>query len=276
MATLLLSDKLYANILSWLEFLDDSQQIYKLLSSKKEFIFLVDSLKQILLNEKFVVLKNTPFKDKSHLEAFVRFFGIYYGNVEHTGIKVNCNYTGCATNNLTLHNDDAVDIKNQPSIGFIQVIKKDPLFKVENGIVVIRELIRKLRFENPELLDKLLTIKVPMISKGVNFDSDNKEIIEFESCILYKNNNEYKVRFDYDRVMYYYQYHKLKQSHEEGKMIYQFLQHCESLKKNILLDCGDILIHDNKATLHDRTECSIGIDVDQKLITREILVSFAL
>ncbi len=276
MATLLLSDKLYANILNWLEFQDDPLKIYKLLSNEQDFLFLIDSLKKILANEKFVVLKNTPFRTMYHLEAFIRFFGNYYGCVEHTGIKVDCNYTGCATNNLVLHNDDAVDIDSQPNIGFIQVIKKDPLFKVKNGIVVIRELIRKLRYENPELLEKLLTTKVPMISKGINFDSENKKIIELKSNILYKENNEYKVRFDYDRIMYYYQYHKLKQSYEEGKMIYQFLMHCEDLKKNIFLDIGDILIHDNKATLHDRNECSIGIDVDQKLFTREIFVSFAL
>ena len=46
MATLLLSDKLYANILNWLEFQDDPLKIYKLLSNEQDFLFLIDSLKK--------------------------------------------------------------------------------------------------------------------------------------------------------------------------------------------------------------------------------------
>lgn len=276
MGCVILSDNLYANLKDWLELSNDTTEIYKRLCEQDDFIFLIQSIKKVLSEEKYIVLKNTPLRTKKHLEVFIKFFGIFYGNIEHTGIKIECNYTGCATSKLILHNDDAVDLKSQPTLGFIQVIKIDPLFEVKNGIVVIRELIRKLRYEDPKLLELLLTIEVPMLSAGVNYETENKDFIETNAPILYKEDGQYKVRFDYNRIMFYYQHKRIKQTHQEGEMIYNFIKHCEAIKKEFFLNEGDIFIHDNKSTLHDRSSCCIGIDTDKKVFSREIFVSFAL
>lgn len=276
MTYLVISDNLYTSLNNCINDLSNVSEIYKTFYNKPEFMFLMNSAKTVLAEEKYVVLKNTPFCTAEHLEALISFFGNFYGRIEHTGIKVDCNYTGCASSKLTLHNDDAIDLISQPTLGFIQVIKEDPLLKVTNGIVVVRELIRKLKFEDPTLLELLLNNTVPMFSLGVNYESEDKSYIDVKSPILYKEDGQYKVRFDYDRIMFYYQYHNIKQSHEEGQMIYKFLQYCESIKSQVLLNKGDILIHQNKLTLHDRTPCSIGIDVNQQLFSREIFVSFAL
>lgn len=276
MTYLILSNTIKTEISLWVNHLSKACEIHQILLNKPEFMFLMNSAKKVLVDEKYVVLKNTPFSTSEQLEALIKFFGKFYGKVEHTGIKVECNYTGCASSKLILHNDDAIDLKSQPTIGFIQVIKEDPLLEVTNGIVVIRELIRKLKFEDPVLLDLLLSTEVPMLSHGINFESSDKSNITIQSPIIYKENGEYKVRFDYDRIMFYYQYNEIKQSYEEGQMIYKFLQYCESLKKQVILNKGDILIHQNKLTLHDRTPCSIGIDLNNQLFTREIFVSFAL
>ncbi len=276
MTYLVLSNTIKTEISLWVNHLSKASEIHQILLNKPEFMFLMNSAKRVLFDEKYVVLKNTPFSTAEQLEALIKFFGTFYGKVEHTGIKVKCNYTGCASSKLILHNDDAIDLKSQPTVGFIQVIKEDPLLEVANGIVVVRELIRKLKFEDPALLDLLLSTQVPMLSLGINFESSDKSNITIKSPIIYKENGEYKVRFDYDRIMFYYEYNEIKQSYEEGQMIYKFLQHCESLKKQVMLNKGDILIHQNKLTLHDRTPCSIGIDLNNQLFTREIFVSFAL
>lgn len=275
MSYIILSKNIYANLVDWLNISDNALDIHKFLLVQKDFAFIITSIKKLLSEEKYVVLKNTPFCTKEHLEAFVRCFGDYYGKIEHTGIKIDCTYTGCASSKLILHNDDAIDLESQPNVGFIQVVKKDPLLRVSNGIVVLRDLIQKLRYEDSELLDELLNTDVPMLSLGVNYEAEDKAKISIKSPILYKENNHYKVRFDYSRIKFYYQYNGFKQPDSEGRMIYKFLQHCESLKKEVVLETGDILIHDNKSTLHDRSESSIGIDVGSNLFSREIFVSFA-
>ncbi|SDY51081.1 TauD/TfdA family dioxygenase [Acinetobacter kyonggiensis] len=276
MPNVVLSNDFYANFKDWLEISNTPMEIYKNLLEKEDFMFLIDSLKKMLINEKFIVLQNTPFSTAKQLEAFVYFFGEYYGNIEYTGIKVDCSYTGCASHQLTLHNDDAIDLEKQPNIGFIQVITEDPVFDVENGIVVIRELIGKLKYDAPELLDELMTHEVSFRSLGINYESMDKKVIEIKKPILYLEDNQYKVRFDLDRIKYHYQSTNEIQAYSESKMIYDFLKHCNEIKKSIFLKKGDILIFDNKSTLHDRTECSIGIDIGSRIFSREIFVSFAI
>ncbi len=275
MSYVVLSNDFYANCSNWLEKSKVPMEMHKHLLEQEDFKFLIENLKTLLLNEKFVVLKNTPFKSAQQLEAFIYFFGKFYGNIEYTGIKVDCSYTGCATHPLTLHNDDAIDFETQPNIGFIQVITEDPILKVENGVVLIREVVGRLKYEDPELLDKLMNHKVNFKSLGINYESQNKQVIEIEAPILYLEDNQYKVRFDLERIKYYYQSNNILQDYSEGKMIYDFLNHCEKVKKRIFLQKRDILIFDNKSTLHDRTECSIGIDIGSEVFSREILVSFA-
>ena len=92
----------------------------------------------------FVVIKNIGFnKEKKIFEAFVKLFGEFYGAVEYTDIRIEPLCTGSDYEAIKLHNDDAIDLKNQPKTGFIQVINEDPLKSTRNGVVRIKSLFNK-------------------------------------------------------------------------------------------------------------------------------------
>jgi hypothetical protein len=276
MPILLLAEEVQASLRAGLSACKTQEQVNDFLGTSTAFNALIYSAKKIIHQEKFVQINGFPILDDFGWRYLTGVFGEYYDAVERTGIKTDCDYTGCSLNPLILHNDDAVDIRRQPRYGFIQVTHDDPLFVVPNGVVLVRELVRKLKFEDPELLTKLLTTNIPMLSYGVNFDDKNKEELFIEAPVIYKSNaGEYCVRFDYERVMFYYREKNLTQSRSEAQMVYFFLQHAAQIKKKIFLSEGNILVHDNRCTLHDRDECSIKIKIDGSSETREIAVSFA-
>tara|TARA_R110000764_G_scaffold240095_1_gene342410 strand:- start:4834 stop:5667 length:834 start_codon:yes stop_codon:yes gene_type:complete len=276
MAILKISDEFQDELITLLKSSQSLEETIDILKKDSKFSNLLISIENILKEDKFVQFRGGKLSNyKFFFAGLVSCFGEYYGVIEHTGIKVDCDYTGCSRNQLFLHNDDAIDIERQPRLGFIQLIKKDPILKVKNGVVLIRELIRELKFKNPNLLNELLTVPVPMCSYGINYDGDSKRRIVIKEPILSKDDSGYKVRFDFERISFYYKDLNKRQPYVEGKMIFDFLQYANSIKKILYLDVGDILIQKNKETLHDRDECSIEIGVDGQLNTREILVSFA-
>ena len=251
------------------------KDIDEFLKNDVDFQKIIDSAKSILERNLYVIVKNVGFNRKREIfEAFVKQFGKYYGEIEYTDIKIDCDYTGCSYNRIFFHNDDAIDIENQPLYGFIQVIKEDPLKITKNYIVKVDDIVSYLEVYNPDLLNKLFSYKIPMLSYGVNYLSGSSTEILVKEPILYRKENEVFVRFDIHRVKFYYWKKNKSQPLEEKKLIYDFLEVCERLKKEIYLEEGDILIHHNKKTLHDRGDCSLEIDLDGSFNTREIFVSF--
>jgi hypothetical protein len=244
--------------------------------NSKSFQNLINSSKKLLKSNKYVLIKNIGFiENKQLFELFIKQFGSYYGVVEETDIKMKCDYTGCTDRLIELHNDDAIDLKNQPDYGFIQVQQEDPLCLAKNGIVVIDELIRYLEVYNIELLRKFYEIKIPMLSFGINYDDTDKTLLELKEPILYKKPNQTLVRFDLTRIKFYYKYKNIIQSKEESFLIDEFLYYAKKFRREFYLEKGDILIHNNKQTLHDRTECSFEFNSDGSFKTRKIFVSFA-
>jgi len=231
--------------------------------------------KNLLDKSQFVLIKNIGFnREKSIFEAFVKLFGEFYGAVEYTDIKIDCPYTGCKYDAIELHNDDAIDLYDQPKFGFIQVLNEDPLKITQNGLVKIKDIINYLEVYNQNLLFKLLNHKIPMLAFGVNYDGKNKHEIITQNPILYQENKEYKVRFDLTRINFYYWHKNITQSIKERKLINKFLTVAKKFRTKFYLESGDILIHHNKRTLHDRTGCSFELNSDGSLNTRDIFVSF--
>jgi hypothetical protein len=252
----------------------NKQEIFDYFKSRS-FQNLINSSKKLLKSNKYVLIKNIGFSGNKQLfELFVKQFGDYYGVVEETDIKMKCDYTGCTDKLIELHNDDAIDLENQPDYGFIQVQQEDPLCLVKNGIVVISELIRYLEVYNIDLLQKLYEIKIPMLSFGINYDDIDKTLLECKEPILYKKSNQTLVRFDLTRIKFYYKYKNVTQSKEESFLIDEFLYYAKKFRREFYLEAGDILIHNNKQTLHDRTECSFELNSDGSFKTRKIYVSF--
>ena len=169
---LALSSAFQASHLDCLKGLNKKEEFKHYIQHDKAFVNLVKSIKTILFEDQHVAICGLFNNSELFFEAFIEEFGVYYGAVERTGIKLDCNYTGCNRKALGLHNDDAIDVKNQPKYSFIQVTKPDPVLNVVNGVVVIKELVKKLKYENPNILEDLLTIPVPMLSYGVNYISN--------------------------------------------------------------------------------------------------------
>ena len=245
------------------------------LKSDNSFQNIFNSAKKILDENYFVVIKNIGFiREESIFEAFVKLFGNYYGAVEYTDIKIDCPYTGCNYKLIELHNDDAIDMVSQPLYGFIQVQNEDPLKLAQNGLVKIDDIVNFLELYDEGFLNELLTKKINMLAYGVNYDGKDKKKILLNEPILYKVNNYYQVRFDLTRVNYFYWDEKSIQPIEERILINKFLSIAKKFRKEIYLEKGDILIHNNLRTLHDRTECSLELNLDGTFNTREIFVSF--
>lgn len=230
---------------------------------------------KLLEKGQFVLIKNIGFnKEIAIFEAFVKLFGEFYGAIEYTDIKINCPYTGCKYDAIELHNDDAINLQNQPKNGFTQVLNEDPLKITQNGLVKIDDVVNYLKIHDEDLLFELLHYKVPMLAFGVNYDSNNKDEIVTRQPILYKENQENKVRFDLGRIHFYYWKKQTTQPIKEKKLIDRFLVAAKKFRTEFYLEAGDILIHQNKRTLHDRTGCSFELNNDGSLNTRDIFVSF--
>ena len=161
----------------------------------------------------------------------------------------------------------------QPHYGFITVSKEDPYLEVNNGIVVIKEVVEFLKANDIPFLNKLLSYQFPMMSLGVNYSSD-KEPIVVKHPILYNDNGKFRVIYDQSRIKYFYYINDTVQPQIELELLYKFNKLCEKFKKNFLIKRNDILIFNNKTTLHDRGECSFLL-TPKGFETREIYVSFS-
>jgi len=245
------------------------------LKSDESFQNIFNSSKKILEENYFVVIKNIGFvREKEIFESFVKQYGEFYGAVEYTDIKLDCSYTGCTYKSIELHNDDAIDMKRQPKYVFIQVQNEDPLKMTKNGLVKVDDIVNFLKNYDKSFLYELLNTHINMLAYGVNYDGNNKEKIIVNEPILYKKNDIFNVRFDLTRINYYYWKENIIQSIEEKLLIDKFLSIAKKFRREIYLEKGDILIQNNKRTLHDRTECSFELNLDGSFNTREIFVSF--
>ncbi len=250
-------------------------EIDKFLQLDNSFLIVYQAIKKVLDENYFVIIKNSGFvREKSIFEAFVKQFGEFYGGVEYTDIKLDCPYTGCSYKLIELHNDDAIDLHSQPLYGFIQIQNEDPLKMAKNGLVKIDDIVNYLEIYDKDFLNQLFTTKITMLAYGINYDSANNDEIITNEPILYKNNNNIYVRFDLTRIKHYYWKKNKVQSREEKYLIDKFLAVAKKFRKEVYLEKGDILIHNNKRTLHDRTECSLELNTDGTFNTREIFVSF--
>jgi len=279
MAILSISNKLNAQIASLANRISVFVQpeIDAFIQQDKHFLLIYQSAEKILGNNCFVCIRNIGFnRNKAILEAFIKLFGRFYGVVEYTGIKVDCVYTGCNYNSLTLHNDDAIDLNN-PKYTFIQVLSEDPNGSAFgwNGVVRIDDVFEYLSLHDKDLLDELFSHRFPMLSYGISAYSGSCEEIVLQEPIFTYHNDKLKVRFDLSRIKHFYFKKEIKMPDEEKLILDKFLSICQQLRKHYYLCSGDILIVDNHRTLHDREETTIELDEDGSLISREIFVSFA-
>ncbi len=240
--------------------------------------------KKLLEQHLFLHVCNVAFApDANTLEAFASCFGKFRGPVEHTEIRVDCDYDGCVLSPLEFHNDDVLlDHDKRPNVGILQVQSEDPLKRPVNSVVKIDDIVSYLELENPNLLDRLLHVPVPMLWGKVKkiLNDDQLTFTEGERQIqvpiLYKENGFYASRFNLGRILYFYYAKGLQQDLEEKRMIHQFLQVARQLKRDMYLAKNDLLIFNNKRTMHSRSACSVEINQDGSFKSRLFYATFAL
>lgn len=244
----------------------------------------VSTIQRLLDKHCFVHISNVPFSpSREVLSAIISCFGKFRQPVENTDIRIDCDHDGCALEYLELHNDDAILLDKQPTFAILQVAEECPLKKPLNGIVKVDDIVYFLEHNNADLLNRLLNVKVPMLSSKVQkIVKNNKTEIHKvgEICnrttILQKENGMYISRFNLGRIRYFYYAKGIKQDFAEASMIYRFLEVANCLKTTMYLKKNDLLVYNNKRTLHDRGECGLELNLDGHINSRKFYIAFAL
>lgn len=259
-----------------------SQAILKLFSTSS-FSPFFEILRKMLLRYHYVHLSNVSFAPRRDiLEAFASYFGVFRSPVENTNVRVDCSYDGCSVESLPLHNDDAI-LDLIPSFGILQVENECPLKMPTNGIVLVDDITTYLQLYDEKLLQKLLTHRVPMLSLNVSKIVKNDEIVFEENgkerivkkSILVKKNGIFESRFNLGRINYYYYKMGKKQSLTEKRMIAEFLEVANKFRRSMYLKENDILIYNNKRTLHDRSESGLEFGLNNEIKSRSFYIAFA-
>lgn len=258
------------------------QTILKLFSTSS-FSPFFEVVRKVLFRYHYVHLSNVGFAPRRDiLEAFASYFGVFRAPVENTNVRIDCSYDGCSIESLPLHNDDAA-LDLIPSFGILQIENECPLKMPTNGIVLVDDIVAYLQVYNEKLLQKLLAHKVPMLSSNVSKVVKNDEIVFKENgneiiakkSILVKKNGIFESRFNLGRINYYYYKTDKKQSLAERKMIAEFLEVANKFRRSIYLKENDILIYNNKRTLHDRSESGLEFGLDNEVKSRSFYIAFA-
>lgn len=259
-----------------------SQEILELFSTLK-FSPFFEAIKKILYHYHYVHISNINFTPKRYiLEAFANYFGTFRSPVENTNVRIDCSHDGCSIESLVLHNDDAM-LDLMPTFGILQIENECPLKMPTNGIVLIDDIINYLQLYNKKLLKKLFTYKVPMLSSNVSKIIENNKVvfqkkgndIFTRKSILVKQDGIIESRFNIGRINYYYYKMNKKQPIKEKKMIAEFLEIANRFRKSIYLKKNDILIYNNKRTLHDRSESGLEFGLNNEIKSRSFYIAFA-
>lgn len=259
-----------------------SQEILELFSTLK-FSPFFEVIKKILYHYHYVHISNINFTPKRYiLEAFANYFGTFRSPVENTNVRIDCSHDGCSIESLVLHNDDAM-LDLMPTFGILQIENECPLKMPTNGIVLIDDIINYLQLYNKKLLKKLFTYKVPMLSSNVSKIIENNKVvfqkkgndIFTRKSILVKQDGIIESRFNIGRINYYYYKMNKKQPIKEKKMIAEFLEIANRFRKSIYLKKNDILIYNNKRTLHDRSESGLEFGLNNEIKSRSFYIAFA-
>lgn len=253
-------------------FVFDSIVHARIVHNNSEILKYAEDFKKALKVNQFVILKNVPVS-QNLMSMLSKMFGEYCGFIESAEVMTSPSYTASLFQPIKLHNDNAID-DNQYSMTLIGVREEDPLKQTLNGIVRISDVVEYLSVFNTQLLDSLMQHKLPMLSSGINYNDTDKSTIErFIPIISKDETGEYCCRFDLSRVNYYYWIKNKLQSQEEKRLICDFLDIANKFKKEFYLSYNDIMLINNRTTIHDRSECNFMVN-SEKITSRKIFVSF--
>ena len=253
------------------------------LFSNPVFSPLFNTIKELLSQHHYVHISNVSFAPRREvLEALAGVLGVFRPPVENTDVRVDCAYDGCRIEALPLHNDDAM-LSVMPTFGVLQVENECPLRMPTNGIVLVDDIVDYLELHNAKLLERLLTNEVPMLSsKHVKVIRGNELVFEEQEgellvrqSILFKDGGVYQSRFNPGRINYYYFKKCVLQSQDEKNMVAEFVEVANRLRRSMYLKQNDILIYNNKRTLHDRSESAIEVGLNGEIKSRSFYVAFA-
>ncbi len=251
----------------------DIEQVFK---EDKTFLNVISSIKRILDRNHYVILKSFPLLDNVYVfDSFSLQFGIIHRpadlvETEYAKVSLECDRTsGCNFRSIPLHNDETHE-NIIPKYGFILNINEDPVSDVKNNIVKIGDLMTYLEIKNRMLHDSMLEHQFYMYQ----FNKKLNQIIKIKKPLILKKNNQYFTQFHYERIKNFYKHNNLDMPHFEKNILLSFLEEANKFKQSYLLKQGDLLIHNNKKVLHDRENCNVMLEKNNKILSREIWVNF--
>lgn len=283
MASLRLSNELSSLLSAGVAKCDTSLCVAELFAAPV-FSPLFSVIGELLSRHHYVHVSNVNFAPRREvLEALANVLGVFRPPVENTNVRIDCKYDGCRVGALPLHNDDAL-LNEMPEFGVLQVEDECPLRMPTNGIVLVDEIVDYLELHNAKLLERLLTNEVPMLSSKhvkvirgneVVFEEQEGELLVRQS-ILFKDGGVYQSRFNPGRINYYYFKKCVLQSQDEKNMVAEFVEVANKLRKSMYLKKNDILIYNNKRTLHDRSESAVEVGLSGEIKSRSFYIAFAI
>ena len=170
---------------------------------------------------------------------------------------LNAKLQGNQTEQLLMHTDFAM-LTQPPVATIIQCRMSDPLGDEygRNGIAVAQHIVSKY-FGSEELE---LVVNTPMPFAGRT--PAGEDIILKTPVLTLCANSLAKVRFHPSRIHHGFRTLGLKPNKDETRVLNTFQEMILSVRREMILRPGDILIVNNHTSLHDRTNCSIQLGID--------------
>jgi hypothetical protein len=164
---------------------------------------------------------------------------------------------GNQTEQLFLHTDFAM-LKTPPSATLIQCRMSDPAGDDygRNGIAVAQHIVS--RYFGSNALNTILNTPLPFAGRTPS----GQEIVLSEPILKIQSGELARVRFHPSRIHHGFRMRGTPPTWDEAEVLRQFQDMALNVRSEHLLRVGDILIVNNRTTLHDRTRCSIRLKLD--------------
>lgn len=241
------------------------------------FVFLGRSLIDIIIENDFVCLKEHGSENNfKFLIIIIHLLGKIYHDEAHQGNFINvaspsigARLQGNQLLPLSLHTDFAM-LDNPPEGTIIQCSREDPMGVDygKNGVSLVKDII-SLYFGSDELN---LVLSTPMPFAGKR-PSDGKNIIIYRPILEIEDRDTYCVRYHISRIHYAFKIRGYPATKVEIEVLTLFLKMAQSVRFELVMQEGDIAILNNRKVLHDRSLCSLQLDLYNS-VSRETRIVF--
>jgi hypothetical protein len=161
---------------------------------------------------------------------------------------------GCQTRKLPLHTDFAM-LERPPAVTIIACVREDPAGPgfVTNGLADVREL--EARYVGDADLEVFRSLSLPFAGRMPS----GQEVLIERPIISNPSRDGVSLRFHPSRVHHGFRVRGRPATAEESAILRAFPRLAESVRTELRLAVGDVLVVDNRRVLHDRSRCTLAL-----------------